>query len=74
MLDADRMLKSCVARDICGRFSEATLNGEPYMLGLMDCQSKYGKISLLVTRSVQLIVKDFVKHIETASGRPVKKF
>jgi hypothetical protein len=47
------------------------------MLVLMDCKSKYEKVSLLVTKSVKSIVKnvkDFVKHIETASGRRVEKF
>jgi hypothetical protein len=76
-LDAKRMLKSCVAGDICGLFSEATLNGEQYMLVLMDCESKYVKITLAVPRSVQLIcksIKDFVKHIETASRRREEKF
>jgi hypothetical protein len=71
------MLKSCVAGDICGLFSEATLNEKRYMLVLMDCKSKTEKVSVLVTRSVQLIVKnvkDFVKHIESASLRPVEKF
>jgi hypothetical protein len=44
--------------------------------GADGLQSKYGKISFLVTRSVKSIVKnikDFVKHIETASGRQVEK-
>jgi hypothetical protein len=66
MLDANRMLKSYVAGDNSGLFFEATLNGKQHMLVLMDCKSKHGKLSLMVTRSVQSIlnnVKEFVKHI-----------
>jgi hypothetical protein len=70
-LYATRMLKSCVAGDICGPFKKAVFNGEQYMLVLMDCKSKYEIISWLVTRRVQLIVKnvkDLIKPIKTASG------
>jgi GAG-pre-integrase domain len=41
---------NCVAFDICGTFAEIGQDGSRYMLVMVECQSRYAKISLSETR------------------------